>query len=100
MQDSVKPLALDRRVGWLGRDNGMVVGLVLVSTLVAAVCGGLSVLLGGGWIGALLVYFSTGTATSFMLLLRLIILELHRSDGGPASAMVADSVSQRQSRTA
>ncbi len=60
----------------------MVVGLILVSTAVAASCAGLMLLLGGGWFSVIGIYISAGMVTTLMILLRLILTEMHNVEDG------------------
>ncbi|RYH06869.1 hypothetical protein [Tropicimonas sp. IMCC6043] len=96
MLDLIRPIAgaLATGAGKLPRlfrpgDWGkyMVVGLVMVSASVGCICAFVSLLLGGGWLAAFGLYLATGTATSFMLLLRLLLCEMAvPDDAGPAKS--------------
>ena len=72
-----------------GLGKFMVVGLLVISTLAAAIGAGLSLYLGSGWLGAIGVYFATGTATSFLLVLNLIVVELRKPDNDGTAPVTA-----------
>ncbi|WP_139188399.1 hypothetical protein [Aliiruegeria lutimaris] len=63
-----------------GLGKFMVVGLVLVSALIAASCAGLSLYVGNGWLRTIAIFFATGVASSFVLLLYVIFNEMRKQD--------------------
>lgn len=60
----------------------MVVGLVLLSSIAAAICGGAVLILGGSFAKALAVYMATGMAAMILIVLRAFFAEMKaaRSD--------------------
>ena len=78
----------------------MVVGLIMVSTLVAMTSTGVALLLGTGWLSAIGIYLATGMVTSFMLVLRLIVAELHEPGHGGEAALPMESVGNGTTRAA
>lgn len=72
----------------------MVVGLVLLSAIVAATCGSMVFIFGGSFLTALMVYLATGLITILSILLRMVLMDMKRNAskaGGPLTCKPAET---------
>ncbi|NDR56986.1 hypothetical protein [Aliiruegeria sabulilitoris] len=81
-----------------GLGKFMVVGLVLVSALIAASCAGLSLYVGNGWLRTIAIYFSTGVVSSVLLLLYVIFNEMRKQDSEAQPEPSPHALAQTQER--